>query len=153
MQSSNHVQLIGYLGQDPEIRYTATGKAVGNFSVATTEKWQNKNGNQEQRVSWHRIVVWGNLAESCAKLAGKGTRVLIHGKLQYRSYESNGITRNVVEIVASNIQFLTYKDQQKAAVKMEEYSGNVHEKLNPEVLKKKPRIESDSDFDPDEIPF
>jgi single-strand DNA-binding protein len=154
MNSSNHVQLIGYMGQDPELRYTASGKTVANFTVATTEKWQDQNGQTKERVSWHKIVVWGNLAESCAKLAGKGSRVLLQGKLQYRTYESNGQNYNVVEVIASNIQFLTYKNQQKSAMKMEEYSDAVDQKLNPEVheklaTKKKSKNEPNSD----DIPF
>jgi len=77
------LQLIGHLGQDPEVRYTQGGTAVANFSVATTEKWKDKNtGELQERTEWHRCEVWGNSAERAGEWLSKGNLVYVEGKLQ-----------------------------------------------------------------------
>ncbi len=105
--SINKVILIGRLGQDPELKYTAAGTAVTNFSVATNESWMDKSGQRQERTEWHRIVVWGKLAELCQQYLAKGRQAFIEGSLRTRSWEDqSGQKRYTTEVVARNIQFL-----------------------------------------------
>src|SRR3989338_7220666 len=108
MASINKVILIGNLGADPEGRFTPGGAAVCNFNIATNEKWTNKNtGNPEERTEWHRIVVWGKLAELCRDYLKKGRTVYLEGRLQTRKWEDKqGQTKYTTEVVAQTIQFL-----------------------------------------------
>jgi single-strand DNA-binding protein len=107
MGGLNKVMLIGYLGKDPETRYSQQGTAVTNFSIATSEKWTDKNsGETQEKTEWHRIVVFGKQAEICEKYLSKGSQIYLEGKLQTRSYESEGQNRYITEIVAMNFQFL-----------------------------------------------
>lgn len=109
MSSVNKVILVGNLGGIPDMKYTPAGKAVANFSIATSESWADKEGKRETRTEWHKIVAWNQLAELCGKFLDKGAKVYIEGKLQTRSYDKDGVTRYVTEVVASDIQFLTPK--------------------------------------------
>ena len=84
--SVNKVTLVGRLGADPEVRYTASGTAVGNFSLATSEVWNDKEGQRQERTEWHRIVVWGKLAEIVGEYLGKGRQVYVEGRLQTRKW-------------------------------------------------------------------
>ena len=107
MASVNKVILIGNLGRDPELRYTKGGQAVANFSIATNEKWTDKEGAQQERTEWHRIVAWGKTGELCAQYLAKGRSTYIEGRLQTREYEDKeGIKRYTTEIVAQNVTFL-----------------------------------------------
>jgi single-strand DNA-binding protein len=107
MASINKVILIGNLGADPEVRYTPSGKAVANFRIATTEQWKNKEGNNEERTEWHRVVAWGRLGEICGEYLHKGKQVYIEGKLQTRSWEDrDGNKRFTTEILAQTMQML-----------------------------------------------
>lgn len=107
MASLNKVILIGNLGGDPEVRYTGGGQAVASFNIATTEKWTNKGGDPEERTEWHRIVVWGKLAEICQQYLSKGRQVYVEGRLQTRQWEDKeGNKRTTTEVVAQNVQFL-----------------------------------------------
>ncbi len=103
----NKVILVGNLGNDPELRHTPNGRPVASFSIATTDLWTNKEGQQETRTEWHRIVAWGRLAEICKEYLSKGKQVYIEGRLQTRSWEDqNGQTRRVTEIVAGRMLML-----------------------------------------------
>ncbi|MFH1075408.1 MAG: single-stranded DNA-binding protein [Pseudomonadota bacterium] len=114
MASVNKVILIGNLGKDPEIRYTASGTAVANLSLATTDKWTNKNGEKETRTEWHRIVAWDKLAEICGKYLTKGKSVYIEGRIQTKDWEdAEGNKRQTKEIVAMAMQMLGVKGQQE----------------------------------------
>ncbi|OGQ08874.1 MAG: single-stranded DNA-binding protein [Deltaproteobacteria bacterium RIFCSPLOWO2_12_FULL_40_28] len=106
MASVNKVILIGNLGGDPEIRYTQGGQAVGTLTLATNEKWTNKSGQPEERTEWHRVVVWGKLAELCREYLYKGRPVYVEGRLQTRKWEKDGQPRYTTEIVAQTVQFL-----------------------------------------------
>ena len=102
----NKVILIGNLGRDPEIKFTTSGDAVVNFSIATTERW-TKDGQKNEKTEWHRIVAWRRLAEICGEYLKKGSQVYIEGKLQTRSWEDkDGNKRYTTEIVANNLQML-----------------------------------------------
>ena len=105
--SVNKVIILGRLGQDPELKYTPGGAAVCNFSLATSENWTDKSGQKQERTEWHRIVVWGKLAELCNQYLSKGRQAFVEGKLQTRSWEdNNGQKRYTTEINASTVQFI-----------------------------------------------
>src|SRR5215208_4849050 len=105
--SVNKVILVGHLGKDPEVRFTNSGSAVANFSVATSEQWNDRDGKKQERTEWHNIVVWGKQAESCGQYLAKGRQVYVEGSIRSRSYDDkNGVKRYVSEIFAQRIQFL-----------------------------------------------
>ena len=107
--SLNRVTLIGHLGQDPELRHLPTsGQPVASFSIATDEAYTDKQGQRQQRVDWHNIVVFGKAAESCKEYLKKGREVYIEGRLRIREFEAkdNGAKRQRAEIIASRVQFL-----------------------------------------------
>ena len=107
MAGVNKVILIGRLGSDPEIRYTNSGTAVANFSLATSANWVNKDGGREERTDWHRVVAFGRLGEICGEYLNKGKQVYVEGRLQTRSWEDkDGNRRKTTEIVAQQLQML-----------------------------------------------
>ena len=107
MASVNKVILIGNLGKDPEVRYTQGGQAVCNFSIATSEKWNDKDGATQERTEWHNVTVWGKSAEHCGQYLAKGRSVYVEGRIQSREYQDKeGVTRKAVDIVATNVTFL-----------------------------------------------
>jgi single-strand DNA-binding protein len=107
MASVNKVILVGNLGRDPELRYIQSGQAVANFSLATSDRWRDKEGNNQERTEWHRIVVWGKSAENCAQYLQKGRSVYVEGRLQTQEWEDKeGIKRKTTEVVAQTVQFL-----------------------------------------------
>ncbi len=106
-KSLNKVLLIGNLGKDPELRYTATGLAVASFTIATNMSWKDKEGNQQERTEWHNIVAWDRLAEICGEYLKKGKKVYIEGRLQTRNYEDKeGVKRYTTEVVADDLIML-----------------------------------------------
>jgi single-strand DNA-binding protein len=107
----NKVILIGNLGADPEVRFTPGGQAVANFRIATSESWQDKNGQKQERTEWHRIVVWGKLAELCGEYLKKGRQCYIEGRLQTREWTDKENKKNyTTEVVANTVQFLGSRD-------------------------------------------
>jgi single-strand DNA-binding protein len=107
MSGVNKVILVGHLGSDPEIRYTQGGTPVGNFRLATTERWVNKSGEKGERTEWHRIVVWGKLAEICSEYLKKGKQVYVEGRLQTRQWQDkDGNTRYTTEVNCQNMVML-----------------------------------------------
>jgi single-strand DNA-binding protein len=112
MASINKVTLIGNLGRDPEVRYTPSGTAVANFSIATTENWTNKEGEKESHTEWHRIVAWGRLGEICGEYLSKGKQVYIEGRIRTNEWEDQeGNKRQNKEIVATIMQMLGSRAQ------------------------------------------
>ena len=110
MASLNKVMLIGNLGKDPEVRYTAAGQSVASFTIATTERFKNKSGEQEERTEWHRIVLCGKLAEIARYYLGKGKTVFVEGRLQTRKWQDNsGNERYTTEIIGDKLQMLSPK--------------------------------------------
>lgn len=106
MSGVNKVIIIGRLGQDPEMKAISQGATVTRLNVATSENWTDKNGQKQERTEWHRITVWGKLAEICGKYLAKGRQVYVEGRLQTNSYEKNGVKMYSTEIVATTVQFL-----------------------------------------------
>jgi single-strand DNA-binding protein len=108
MADINKVILIGRLGKDPELKYTPGGKAVCNFSLATSEKWKDQGGEVQEKTEWHRCQAWGKSAENAAKWLNKGKLAYIEGKLQTRSWEKDGQTHYTTEIVVREWQALEF---------------------------------------------
>ena len=107
MASVNKAILIGNLGRDPELRYTKDGRPVANFTLATNERWRDKEGNTQERTEWHRIVVWDKQAENCAQYLAKGRSCYVEGRLQTREWEDKeGHKRQTTEVVAQQVTFL-----------------------------------------------
>lgn len=108
----NRVDLIGHLGRDPEMRYTAAGDPVCNLSVATTEHWTSRaNGQHQERTEWHRVTFFGRLAEVAAQYLAKGSRLYVSGRLTTRDYtDRDGIKRYSTEIQGSQLRLLDRAD-------------------------------------------
>lgn len=108
----NKVILIGNLGKDPEVRYTPTGTAIANITVATSENWKDKQtGENVERTEWHRVVFYQRLAEIAGEYLRKGSKVYIEGRLQTRKWQdkNSGQDRYTTEIIADNMQMLDSK--------------------------------------------
>ncbi|MBD3422329.1 MAG: single-stranded DNA-binding protein [Chitinivibrionales bacterium] len=107
MASVNKAILIGNLGKDPELKYTPGGQAVTTFPIATTERWNDKSGQRQEKTEWHNIVVWGKMAETANQYLSKGRPVYIEGRISTRSWDDrDGNKRYRTEIVAQSFQFL-----------------------------------------------
>jgi single-strand DNA-binding protein len=107
MAGVNKAILVGNLGRDPELRQTPNGQAVVNFTLATSESWTDKSGERQERTEWHRIVVWGKLAELCNQYLSKGRTVYVEGRIQTREWEDkDGNKRYTTEINASTVNFI-----------------------------------------------
>ena len=112
MASLNKVMLIGNLGKDPEVRYTAGGTAVASFSLATSEKFKGKTGEWEEKTEWHNITLWARLAEIAGEYLSKGKTVYIEGRLQTRKWQDKeGKDRYTTEIVGEKMQMLSGKGE------------------------------------------
>ena len=141
MASLSKTQLIGNLGDKPEIRYTPDGKPVATVSLATTETWKDKNtGEKKEATEWHRLVVWGKLAEVGGEYLGKGSQIYVEGRNKTRKWtDKNGVDRYTTEIIVSEMQMLGKKEGGSA----------------PAAPSAPPRDYSDLPpiLDPDDIPF
>lgn len=124
----NKAILLGNLGRDPELRTTPTGRYVCTFSLATAEKYKDKNGEWKDSTEWHNVVVWDKLAEVAGQYLKKGHKAYIEGKIKTRSYEKDGSTRYITEILALSLVLLSGKDgdasmAQKNSQSNEDYSS------------------------------
>ncbi|WP_413287886.1 single-stranded DNA-binding protein [Bdellovibrio sp. HCB337] len=107
MSGVNKVIIVGRLGADPEVKAVGQGSTVTRLNIATSENWMGKDGQKQERTEWHRVVVWGKLAEICGKHLSKGRQVYVEGRLQTRSWEDQqGQKKYTTEIVANTVQFL-----------------------------------------------
>ncbi len=114
--SVNKVILVGRLGRDPETRYTSSGQAVCNFSLATDESFRDRSGERQKRTEWHKIVAWGKLAEICQKFLKKGSQIYIAGRIQSRQWDDKeGQKRTSYEIVAGEMRMLDRRAEGVAA--------------------------------------
>ena len=106
----NRIELIGFMGAMPELRYTANGATVTNFSLATNRIWRGQDGESQKQTDWHRVTAWGRLAEVVNQYMGKGKRVRVIGRLEYQSWndKTTGALRTRAVIVASQVLFLDY---------------------------------------------
>ena len=138
--SLNKVILIGNLGQDPEARFTPQGTAVTNLSVATNESWKDQSGEMQDRTEWHRIVMYGRMAETASEYMKKGQMVYVEGRLHTREWEDqNQIKRKTTEIRCDNFTMLGRR-------------SDAPQGTNPEnpAPSSKPKSETDGD---DDLPF
>jgi single-strand DNA-binding protein len=139
----NKVILVGNLGQDPEVKFTAGGAAVTTLSIATSDSWKDKDsGMDKERTEWHRVVLWRRLAEIAGEYLKKGSKVYVEGQLQTRKWEQEGQTRYTTEIIARDIQFLDSRGS--ANTSNQEGTG-----MNEEPAADVP----DGGIDDDDIPF
>ncbi|MCK9616570.1 MAG: single-stranded DNA-binding protein [Lentimicrobiaceae bacterium] len=107
----NRVQLIGRLGQDPEVKTLEQGMKVARFSIATSDSYKGKDGNKITETQWHHLVVWGKLTEVCEKYLKKGKEIAIEGRLTYRTWnDKEGISHNTTEIVVNELLLLNGND-------------------------------------------
>jgi len=139
----NKVILVGNLGQDPEVKFTAGGAAVTTLSIATSDSWKDKDsGMDKEKTEWHRVVLWRRLAEIAGEYLKKGSKVYVEGQLQTRKWEQEGQTRYTTEIIARDIQFLDSRGS--ANTSNQEGTG-----MNEEPAADVP----ESGIDDDDIPF
>jgi single-strand DNA-binding protein len=107
MKTLNQVQLIGHLGKEPEIKIVSESSKVARFSLATSEKFTNKEGDKVERTQWHNIVIWGSLCEIVEKFVHKGDLCYLNGKVEYRSFDdSEGVKKYITEIVCNHLLIL-----------------------------------------------
>jgi single-strand DNA-binding protein len=142
MASVNKSIIIGALGRDPEIRYMPNGDAICNISVATSESWKDKNGEKQERTEWHRVSMFGKLAEIAVEYLKKGASVYLEGKLQTRKWtDKDGAEKYTTEIIADRMQMLGGNRESSRE------SSREHPKENHR------RAEHADHFDDDLIPF
>lgn len=123
----NKVILIGNLGKDPEIRYTPNGGAVASLTIATSESWKDKQtGEKQERTEWHRVVLFGRLAEIAREYLHKGSKLYIEGKLQTRKWQDqNGQDRYTTEIVGNEMQMLSKAQAPEAGKPAENFDDDI----------------------------
>jgi single-strand DNA-binding protein len=159
--SVNKVIVLGRLGQDPELKYTAGGSAVCNFSLATSESWTDKSGQKQERTEWHRVVVWGKLAELCNQYLSKGRQAFVEGKLQTRSWEDKqGQKRYTTEVQATTVQFIGGQASAGtgasagAGFNQDQGMGSFDQSAPAaDVMNKDYNVSTDANFTADDIPF
>jgi len=166
--SFNKITIVGYLGRDPQLRYTTQGTAVCNFSVATTEKRKNATGETEEHTIWFRVAAWGRQAELAAEYLAKGRQVYVEGRLRLEQYtDRDGNPRTSAEVNASDIQFLGQRaDTQDRDLEKTEDNGRAEEEMEEEEESKSTSSRSDKKqgakrtsrkeavkLEDDEIPF
>jgi len=120
MPALNRVQLIGYLGREPETRFTPTGKKVTQFTLGVTERWRSESGELKENTEWFNIEAWGRLGEICQEYLHKGSLVYIEGRLRTDRYEEQGETRYFTRVVALRLQMLDRKPTEEPVVSIEE---------------------------------
>ena len=120
MASLNKVLLIGNVGKDPEIKTFASGNKVASITLATTERYKDRNGNQKEDTEWHSVQVFGKLADIVERFVHKGSLLYVEGKIRTRSYESDGRTIYKTEIVANAIQMLDRRQQEQRPAKADD---------------------------------
>jgi single-strand DNA-binding protein len=110
----NKVILVGLVGKDPESKVMPNGTAVVNFSLATSDSWKDKSGQQQESVEWHKLVCFGKLAEIIAQYVKKGSKLYLEGSLKTRSWDKDGVKQYATEIVVGEMQMLDGKPQESS---------------------------------------
>lgn len=141
----NKVILVGNLGGDPEVSYAASGTAIAKFTVATSEKWKDKNsGEMQEKTEWHRITAFGRLAEICGEYLTKGRQVYLEGRIQTSSYEKDGVKRYSTEIIIQTMKMLGQKgDSDGSSYQHPQQGQSRSQQQHPEIV----------DDEEDSIPF
>lgn len=158
MASLNKVMLIGNLGRDPEIRFLPNGDPVANFSIATSEKWKDKQGQAQEKTEWHNIVMFGKVAEIAGQYLKKGSPVYLEGKLQTRKWQdkNTGQDRYSTEVVADVMKMLGGRDQQGAPAQQSQQAPAPQQPAQAGALNQPPNRNAamaNEDFEDDDIPF
>lgn len=123
MPALNRVQLIGYLGKDPETRYTPNGKKVCSYSVAVSRRWRGSEGEAKEATDWFNVDAWGRLGEICQEYLSKGKLVFVEGRLHTDRYDQDGETRYFTRVIANQMQMLDRKPGEEEAEADEETHG------------------------------
>jgi len=149
----NKVILVGNLGRDPEIKYTASGAAIANVTIATSESWNDKQtGEKVEKTEWHRVVAFQRLAEIMGEYLRKGSQVYIEGKLQTRKWQDqSGQDRYTTEVVANEMQMLGGRPSDAGAPSQAGGGGGFRKSPEPQKAPAQPA--ADNDFADDDIPF
>ena len=144
MPGLNKVQLIGNVCQDPEVRYTKSGQAVTSFSLATNERWTGKDGNKEEKTEFHRIVIWGKLAEIAGEYLSKGKQIYVEGKNQTREWDDKEENKRQTTEVVCHIMTM-----------LGQASGSSSSSVggNPDSASGQSSSGGSDDFDDQDIPF
>lgn len=153
--SVNKVIILGRLGQDPELKYTPGGAPVCNFSLATSENWTDKSGQKQEKTEWHRVVVWGKLAELCNQYLAKGRQAFVEGRLQTRSWDDkDGNKKYMTEINATTVQFIggASADRGERAPAMDNSAG-MNQAGPAYEMNQDYKVATDTNFAADDIPF
>lgn len=147
----NKVQLYGRLGRDPELKALPSGQSVANFSIATTRSWKNDQGEKQEQTEWHNIVVFGKRADVIAQYVKRGHLILIEGRLQTRSWESDGEKKYRTEIIVEDFQF---GDNPKSDNQGSSYPSNSTDDQPAPADDGNQAVEyPEEDINPDDIPF
>ena len=148
----NKAIIVGHLGRDPEVRYSANGSAIANVSIATTESWKDKQtGDRQDKTEWHRVVFFNRLAEIAGEYLKRGAQVYIEGRLQTRKWEDkDGHERYTTEIVANDMQMLGSRGD-AGGQSQAGGGGGFRKSPAPQQAPAKPAV--DNDFADDDIPF
>lgn len=140
MPSINRCTIAGHLGREPETKTFANGGSVCNFSIATSEKWKDRDGNPKERTDWHNIVCHGKTGELAQQYLSKGAAVLIEGAIRQRQYEKDGQTKYVTEIHADRLHFLSRGEKSEQPAR-------------PAQRASEPADSGGRDFSDNDIPF
>lgn len=125
MSGINKVIIVGRVGQNPKTSFLQDGTAIASFSLATSETWKDKTtGEKKEKTTWHNCQAWRRLGEICGEYLSKGSLVYIEGKLNNRSYEKDGVTKYISEIIVSQMQMLGGRQEQKAGPVPKNQRGN-----------------------------
>lgn len=163
MSNLNKVQIIGRLGQDPEVRYTQAGKCVASMSVAVSEKWKDQQGQQQERTEWFNVSLFGRLGEIAGEYLKKGALVYIEGKQRTEKWtDNNNQDRYSVKLIADQMQMLGGREgaapgnqsggYQQRPDPEQQKNGRPQSRLNQQSGNKPPMAEPDFDMD-DDLPF
>lgn len=145
MRGVNKVIIVGTLGADPDVRYSQGGTAVTSLSVATNEEWTDKQSGQKQkRTEWHKVTLFGRLAEIAGEYLKKGREVYIEGSLRTEEYEKDGVKHYPTKIIASELQMLGGGDRDSKQRSSGSSAGSTQQRHS---------APADSQFDDDDIPF
>lgn len=150
-----HTTVVGYLGRDPEQRFTPNGQSVTNFSMATTRSWTDQAGEKQEKTTWFKVTTWGKLSELCAQYLSKGRLVLVEGEIDASSWvDKEGNARATLELNAKNVRFLGSNgdhgdDDEKPAAKPVVNAKPVVKPAAKPMSKQAPT----PDYDDEEIPF
>jgi single-strand DNA-binding protein len=148
----NQAIVIGRVTANPELRSTPSGQSVAQLGVATNRTWTDKNGQKQEQVEFHNVVLWGRQAETAVQFLQKGSGVLISGRLQTRSWQDkNGIERRTTEIICEHLQLGAKPQGKVESAANPEQPKNIH--VRPEDAEDVPVINLDEEIKPEDIPF